>query len=76
MPMYKTTVNVNGMMCKMCEKHVNDAISDNFNVVSVKADHEAKVTVIESEETLDQEAVTRVITDAGYEVTGFIVETV
>jgi copper chaperone CopZ len=74
--MYKTTVNVNGMMCKMCEKHVNDAISDNFEVVSVKADHEAKVTVIESEETLDQEAVTRVITDAGYEVTGFIVETV
>ena len=76
MPMYKTTVNVTGMMCKMCEKHVNDAISDNFKVVRVKADHEAKVTVIESEETLDQEAVTRVIADAGYEVTGFASETI
>ena len=76
MNMIKTTVNVTGMMCKMCEKHVNDAISDNFKVASVKADHEAKVTVIESEETLDQEAVTRVITDAGYEVTGFASETI
>lgn len=73
--MYKTTVNVTGMMCKMCEKHVNDAIVENFKIASVKADHEAKVTVIESEETLDQEAVTRVITDAGYEVTGFSTET-
>ena len=73
--MYKTTVNVTGMMCKMCEKHVNDAIAENFKISSVKADHEAKVTVIESEETLDQEAVNRVITDAGYEVTGFSTET-
>ena len=74
--MIRTTVNVTGMLCKMCEKHVNDAISDNFKVVSVKADHEAKVTVIESEETLDEDAVTRVITDAGYEVTGFAEETI
>ena len=76
MSMYKTTVNVTGMMCKMCEKHVNDAISDNFKVISVNSDHEAKVTVIESEETLDKDSVSKAIEDAGYEVTDINVETI
>ena len=28
--MYKTTVTVEGMMCHMCEKHVNEAVSKAF----------------------------------------------
>ena len=36
--MYKTTVKIDGMVCAMCEAHVNDAVRKNFAVSSVKAD--------------------------------------
>ena len=74
--MIRTTVQVSGMVCGMCEAHVNDAVRSAFSVKKVSSSRTRGETVIESEETLDQDSVTRVITDAGYEVTGFIVETV
>ena len=57
--MYKTTVNVEGMMCGMCESHVNDAIRNAFKVKKVKSDHGKKLTVIESDSPLDEAAVTK-----------------
>ena len=35
--MFKTTVGIEGMMCGMCEAHVNDAIRKAFDVKKVKA---------------------------------------
>ena len=74
--MYKTTVNVEGMMCGMCESHVNDAIRNAFKVKKVKSDNGKKLTVIESDSPLDEAAVTKAITDTGYEVTGYSSEEV
>lgn len=69
--MVKTTVKVDGMMCSMCEAHINDAIRRNFKVRKVKSDRRKKMTVIESEDPLDLDKVKEVIDNTGYEVLGF-----
>ena len=42
--MYKTTVTVEGMMCHMCEKHVNEAVSNAFAAENPVSDHTANKT--------------------------------
>lgn len=37
--MIKTTLRIDGMMCGMCEAHVNDAIRARFNVKKVTSSH-------------------------------------
>ncbi len=66
----KTVVNVEGMMCPMCEKHVKEAIEKNFSVESVTASHEAKKVEITSAEPIDFEKIKAVVADAGYTATG------
>ena len=66
----KTTVNVEGMMCPMCEKHVKEAIEKNFDVEAVTASHEAKKVEITSAQPIDYDKVAAVIADAGYKATG------
>ena len=64
--MIKTTVSVDGMACGMCEAHINDAVRAAFPVSKVTSSRARKETVILSAESLDHEAVKRVITEAGY----------
>ena len=66
----KTTVNVEGMMCPMCEKHVKEAIEKNFDVEAVTASHEAKKLEITSAQPIDYDKVAAVIAEAGYKATG------
>ena len=66
--MYKTTVQVKGMMCGMCENHVNDAVRNAFNPKKVSSSRTDNETVIISKEILDIEAVRKTIADTGYEV--------
>ena len=51
--MYQTTVGVDGMMCGMCEAHVNDAVRKAFPVKKVTSSHGRGQTVILSEQALD-----------------------
>ena len=44
--MWKYTVRVDGMMCGMCEAHVNDAIRTNFAVTKVSSSHSKGETVV------------------------------
>lgn len=37
--MTKTTLKIDGMMCGMCESHVNDAIRNAFEVKKVTSSH-------------------------------------
>ena len=62
----KTVINVEGMMCPMCEKHVKEAIVKNLNVESVTASHEANKVEIISAEPIDYDKAAAAITDAGY----------
>ena len=44
--MLKITVQVDGMMCGMCESHVNDAVRKVFPVKKVTSSHSKGQTVI------------------------------
>jgi len=72
--MFKTTVEVEGMMCGMCESHVNDAIRKELNPKSVKSSHKDKITEIISNEEPDEEKIRKAIADTGYEVKGIRTE--
>ena len=68
------TVNVTGMMCMHCEAHVNKAVKEAFGVEDVVSSHENGTTVIHAQEKLDEDKLRKVITEAGYEVTGITQE--
>ena len=72
--MIKTTLKVDGMMCNMCESHVNDAVRTAFNVKSVKSSHTDGTTEIISSEALDADKLKAVIEKTGYKVTGITSE--
>ena len=66
--MWKYTVEVNGMMCGMCEAHINDAVRKAFPVKKVNSSHSKKQTVVLSETELDTAALADAIRNTGYEI--------
>ena len=64
--MIRTTVRVSGMVCGMCEAHVNDAVRSAFPVKKVSSSKVRGETVIESETPLDHEKLRQVINNTGY----------
>ena len=64
--MIRTTVQVSGMVCGMCEAHVNDAVRSAFPVRKVSSSRARGETVIESETPLDLEKLRQVISNTGY----------
>ena len=66
--MIETIVKVDGMMCGMCESHINDAIRSHFQVRKVSSSHSKGQTVIRSQEALDQAQLRQVIDATGYKV--------
>lgn len=66
--MVKTTLQINGMACGMCEAHVNEAIRKAFPVKKVNSSHTKNETVILSEEPLDEEQIRAAIEPTGYEL--------
>lgn len=66
--MIETIVKVDGMMCGMCEGHINDAIRSHFQVRKVSSSHSKGQTVIRSQEALDQAQLRQVIDATGYKV--------
>ena len=66
--MWKYTVHVEGMMCGMCESHVNDAVRKAFPVKKVTSSRSKRETVVLSETELDEEALRSAISATGYDV--------
>lgn len=64
--MIKTRLEVTGMMCPMCEKHVNEAIEKAFDVEKVVSSHDKNETEIISAAALDEAKIKEVIAEAGY----------
>ena len=52
--MVRTTVKVDGMMCGMCESHVNDAVRKAFQVNKVTSSHTKGETVIITDTPVDE----------------------
>lgn len=69
--MIETVVKVDGMMCGMCESHVNDAIRKAFPAVKkVTSSHGKGETVVISEDPLDEAQVKAAIAATGYDFKG------
>lgn len=64
--MIQTTIQIDGMMCGMCEAHINDAIRNAFPVKKVSASRAKGEAVILSEAPIDADALTAVIQKTGY----------
>ncbi len=66
--MLKITLKIDGMMCGMCEAHINDAVRQNFKVKRVTSSHSKGKTEILAENPLDDENLKAVIEKSGYTV--------
>ena len=64
--MTKTLLKIDGMMCSMCEAHMNEAIRKAFNVKKVTSSHSKKETEILSEAPLDEEKIKSTVAATGY----------
>lgn len=73
--MIKTIIGIDGMMCGMCEAHINDAVRAEFKVKKVKADRNKKQAEIISKERIDKDKLYDIIKITGYEATSFFEET-
>ena len=65
--MVETILRVDGMMCGMCESHINDVVRKTARVNKVTSSHTKGETVIVS---VDVEALKAAIAETGYTVTG------
>ncbi len=74
--MIKTTLNIEGMMCAKCEKHMDEAIRNTFRVEKVSSSHSKNQTEILSDEPLEEELLKQTVDTAGYTLKGIQTETV
>ena len=72
--MTKTVLQIEGMMCGMCEKHMNEAIQKAFQVEKVTSSHTKKETEIISQAPLDEEQIKAAVAAAGYTLKGISTE--
>lgn len=66
--MIKTTLKIDGMMCGMCESHMNDAVRNAFKVKKVTSSHSKGETVIISDEAIDENKISEIIDKTGYKL--------
>ena len=66
--MIKTVLKVNGMMCGMCESHMNDLVRKSFKVKTDTSYVKDGETVVISEENLDMPFLKKEIKEIGYEL--------
>ena len=72
--MVKTVLKIDGMMCGMCEAHMNDLIRKNFKVKKVTPSAKDGETVIISDAELDIPWAKKQIKDIGYEMVDYTSE--
>ncbi|MGN1104239.1 MAG: heavy metal translocating P-type ATPase [Candidatus Coproplasma sp.] len=68
----KKLISVEGMCCEHCAARVEKALSAVEGVVSADVKLKKKLAVVRSREEISDEVLTKVITDAGYTVTGIV----
>ena len=63
---YRYILTINGMMCGMCEAHINDVIRKNFSIKKVSSSHIKKQTIIINETEIDESLIKDKISETGY----------
>ena len=70
--MNQITLKVDGMMCGMCESHVNEAVRKAFpKAKKVTSSHSKGQTVILTEEDIPEAALRAAMEPTGYQVLGY-----
>ena len=72
--MVKTVLKIDGMMCGMCEAHMNELIRKNYKVKKVTSSAKDGETVIISDAELDIPWAKKQIKDIGYEMVDYTSE--
>ena len=64
------TMEIKGMMCGHCEKHVKNALEAVDGVVSAEASHEKGTAVVQLSKEVADDVLKKAVEDVDYEVTG------
>ena len=64
--MLKIALEIDGMMCGMCESHINDTVRKSFAVKKVTSSYSKGKTEIITEKPIPEEALRKVIEETGY----------
>ena len=65
----KITLKIDGMVCGMCEAHINEAVRRAFPVKKVSSSKTKKETVIITETDIEEKQLYDVIKNTGYILT-------
>lgn len=67
--MVKTTLKIDGMMCGMCEAHVNDIVRKTFpNASKVKSSHKKGECSFLTEDEVDGNVIQDALNEMGYKL--------
>ena len=66
--MVKTVLSVDGLVCDMCDAHMNDAIRKAFPVKKVTTSHSKGETVIISENEFSRGDLEKAVSETGYRI--------
>ena len=72
--MFKTTIKIEGMMCNMCEAHVNDAVRAAVSASKVNSSHKKGITEVITEKEPDETVLREAVEKDGYKVLGITTE--
>ena len=66
--MVQITMKIDGMMCGMCEAHINDAIRRALPIKKVSSSHAKGLTTILADAPLDEKKLREAVDETGYTV--------
>lgn len=72
--MTKTVMKIDGMMCGMCEAHVNDAVRNAVKVKKISSSHRSGESVIITDDVPDEAKLREAVEKTGYKVLGITSE--
>ena len=64
----KITLQIDGMMCGMCESHINDAIRSNLIVKKLKTSHATGLSEFQTNDVVSDDRLKEIINKTGYKV--------
>ena len=67
-------MKIDGMMCGMCEAHVNDAVRNAVKVKKVSSSHRSGESVIVTDDVPDEAKLREAVEKTGYKVLGITSE--
>ncbi|MBQ8162878.1 MAG: heavy-metal-associated domain-containing protein [Clostridia bacterium] len=66
--MIRITMKIDGMMCGMCEAHMNDAIRQAFKIKKVTSSHSKNESVIITENDISEQELAKTVEKTGYKL--------